>query len=367
MKSLVVLDKEMKSSEINIIDTWSADIFDIQFEFGFIESERPSKINSTDIDDAVFIRVKGFSLNYRDQSIILGMLNRRTNSPCMPIGSEFLAEVIRVPKSEEKLKEGDRVIADMSWTPSSGNAASGIPTNSSSNEYQYISAEKLVRVPDNMSDSIASCFSLGAQTSYSMTRRANPEPNSNVLVTAGTSNTSISIINALKRFDVTIHACTTSRTNQTENLVKLGVDNIITIDKPADIMSNLLDVSRAVQGFDYVFDPYTNVYFQHVLPLMGIGSSYITCGLCASPKYIAQQNDNPLTWMNAIYPAIISNINIMGNCLGKKQDLLVALDEWSKGELETVIDSVYTGGNGEDFINRTFNNRERFGKVAYMY
>lgn len=48
-------------------------------------------------------------------------------------------------------------------------------------------------------------------------------------------------------------------------------------------------------------------------------------------------------------------------------DLEQALGDYAAGALLVVTDSVFTGDDVAPFLNRTFNDGERFGKVVYAY
>ncbi len=76
---------------------------------------------------------------------------------------------------------------------------------------------------------------------------------------------------------------------------------------------------------------------------------------------------NPFGLTSLLQTAIMKNLSIVGNCIGLSDGLERALSDYAAGALLVVTDSVFTGDDVAPFLNRTFNDRERFGKVVYAY
>ncbi|PKO22652.1 MAG: hypothetical protein CVU38_08320 [Chloroflexi bacterium HGW-Chloroflexi-1] len=60
-------------------------------------------------------------------------------------------------------------------------------------------------------------------------------------------------------------------------------------------------------------------------------------------------------------------VQIIGNCIGLTDDLRDALNDYASGALSVVIDSVFTGNQVGDFLDRMYNAKDRLGKVVYCY
>jgi NADPH:quinone reductase-like Zn-dependent oxidoreductase len=142
----------------------------------------------------VLVEVRAFSCNYRDKALMLRMSVIGAEHGFYVIGSELAGCVAAVGVDVRDLAPGDRVMVDGSF---GGDARPwGLPTNHASRYRQVLPASKLMRVPEAMSDEEAAAFSIGGQTSCSMVRRAGVRPGDEVLVTAGTSNTSLFLVQA---------------------------------------------------------------------------------------------------------------------------------------------------------------------------
>jgi NADPH:quinone reductase-like Zn-dependent oxidoreductase len=247
------------------------------------------------------------------------------------------------------VRAGDRVIGNNAY-PDSGwpGVAPGVPSNHASREYQTLHESKLIKIPDEMTDEIGAAFSIGAQTTYSMVRRLELQAGAAVLVTAAKSNSSL--------FEA--------------ELLNLGVRQLFVIDRNTrfDAHSGMCGVVMARGGFQAVIDPYFDLYLRPSISVMGIGARYITCGLydqylglIGKPVPAAPSGGGELMSM------MLRNLSVIGNCIGTINDLSNAIADFKSQRLPVMLDSVYSDGRAADFLDRTYNARNRFGKVVYKY
>jgi NADPH:quinone reductase-like Zn-dependent oxidoreductase len=315
----------------------------------------------------VLLRIRGFSVNYRDRAIVLHISAKGRRRSFTAIGSDFVGEVISVGSAVKSLKPGDRVIGNAAY-PDSGAAgiAAGVPSNCASQEFQILHQVKLAKVPAAMSDEVAACFTIGAQTSFSMVRKLTLTDGDHVLVTAGGSNTSLFAIHALRRLPVHITVATTSRSHG-EKLRALGVDDVLLVERGRPSFINRRPVRRLLAkrgGFDAVIDPFFDLYLAPAVNVLRVGGRYITCGL------YHQHTPSPTIDMSAVMlEAMFMNLRIIGNCLGSDRDLPAAINAHAAGDFPVIVDSVFVnpGSDGAAFLNRCYNARDRFGKVAFLY
>ena len=313
--------------------------------------------------DWVLVRVKAFSLNYRDRSILCGH-GIPGADPGHGIGSEFVGEVVAVGTAVASPRVGQRVIAEMAWpTSATPGTFAGIATNAASRELQALHHGKLVPVPDDMPDDVAAGFVLGAQTAFSMVRRAAAAPAERVLLTSACSNTSLFALQALRRVGARVFATTSSAVGAAL-LAELGTERVVRLAE----RGNLEPVARLaaeIGGFDAVLDPFSDVHLRQALKFMRFFGRYVTCGLGRQGP--APVQEAPGEFAEILADMIVRNVTVIGNCLGSKQDLDDALAAWAAGELDVTIDSVYSGSAIGEFVDRTFNAPDRLGKVIYRY
>jgi NADPH:quinone reductase-like Zn-dependent oxidoreductase len=320
----------------------------------------------------VLVRVKAFSCNYRDKALILRMAMSGRDNAFYSIGSEFVAEVIAAGADVSDLAPGDRVIGNNAY-PDSGvpGVLPGVPTNHGSREFQVLHRAKLARIPSKMPDTVAAAFSIGAQTTYSMIRRLALSAGDPVLVTAAKSNTSLFAISALRHHDGDVYAVSTSE-RFADELSDLGVKELVIADpslQPLASYPQLAAIIGRTGGFAGVIDPYCDLYLPHMPPIMAIGGRYITCG--AYDQYLAlvgrSRKPIPVELGQLPFLVMFKNISLIGNCIGTEDDLQRAIADYAVGRLPVRVDRIYGGADTGEFLDRTYNAPDRFGKVVYVY
>jgi NADPH:quinone reductase-like Zn-dependent oxidoreductase len=320
---------------------------------------------------SVLVRVSAFSLNYRDKNRIFTMAMKGSENGFYVVGSEFVAEVLDVGPGVTELVPGDRVIGNNSY-PSSGwdGVAPGVPTNHASKEVQVLHQAKLIKIPTSMPDEVAASFSIGAQTTYSMIRRLEMFEGANVLVTSGKSNTSLFAINALKNHNVNVYVTSTSHSFARE-LEQRGVKQIFVVPPECRNFVEHSEIAEKVMhagGFHFVIDPYFDLHLSRVLDAMAIGAKYITCGLYDQYLALIQQPALPgYGTGRELVTTMLKNLQITGNCIGLTSDLQKAIGDFDAGALDVIVDSVFSGSQISEFLDRTYNSKDRFGKVVYRY
>jgi NADPH:quinone reductase-like Zn-dependent oxidoreductase len=345
---------------------------EIPVHCGIVETPEPEfRKGEPENHFRVLLRVRAFSLNYRDKNRIFSMAMKGTENGFYVVGSEFVAEVLEVGPGVTELVVGDRVIGNNSY-PSSGwdGVPPGVPTNHASKEFQVFHQAKLIKIPASMPDETAASFSIGAQTTYSMIRRLEIFDGANVLVTSAKSNTSLFAINALKNRNVNVYVTTSSRCFARE-LERRGVKQIFLV--PPDCRNflehpEIIDVVKQVGGFHFVIDPYFDLHLSRVLDAMAIGAKYITCGLYDQYLTLIQKPTAPAySTGRELVTVMLKNLQVIGNCIGLTSDLQSAIDDFTAGALDVIVDSVFSGPQLSEFLDRTYNSKDRFGKVVYRY
>lgn len=336
------------------------------------ESEFDAKVPKNKFN--VLVKKRAFSCNYRDKNLILKTAVHVPEERFYTVGSDFVGEVVALGTEVTEFQVGDRVIGNNSY-PDSGvvGLLPGIPTNNASKEYQSFHQAKLLKIPPEISDECAAAFSIGGQTTYSMIRKLDIEPGANVLVTAAKSNTSLFVINALKQHNVNLYATSTSRHFEQE-LKEMGVKQLIQVNPDDDdwlTSPDMLHIYQETGGFNYIIDPFFDLHIGKVISLFvpGFGGKYITCGLYEQYSQLTgnEFQYHGLQFSQILATMIVNNIYLIGNCLGTTKDLQQAIQDCATGRFPVVVDSVFTGNQIKDFFERTYNAKERFGKVIYRY
>lgn len=345
----------------------------VPVNFGRVEVPEPAfDSQSSEVNSMVLVRVRAFSCNFRDKVLILSWSRQLPDKSYCFVGSEFVGEVVAVGSAVTGLQEGDRVIANMQYpAPPVSGVLPGIPTNGASRRYLTLHQAKLMKVPENMPDEVAASFSIGAQTAYSMLRRLDIVEGTKALVTSARSNTSLFVIDALSNRGVDVYA--TSTTSWTENeLQRTKLKKLIKIGPElTDFTDNeqIRSIVSEIGGFDYVVDPFFDLHVGKLVDTMSLNAKYITCGLYDQYSHLTGEDFRRVgRGLDEILAhAIVKNLHFIGNCLGKAEDLNQAIKDYENENLSVIIDSVFHGEQVSDFFDRTYNAKDRFGKVVYRY
>lgn len=314
-------------------------------------------------DREVVVRVLAFSCNYRDKSWSLHLAGEaEKHHRSFAFGSDFAGEVVAVGRKVTGFAPGDRVIGNNDY-PSGG----GLATQEASAGTLRLPAEHLVKIPTTMNLAAAASFGVSAQTAYGMVRRSEllqAPGNTRVLVTAGTSSTSLAVLGAIRGVAADVTTISTSM-QKSERLRALQPGNILTVsrEKYSENLRAALESDAQARGpFTHVFDPFCDIHFPLVLEHMAMDGRYVTCG------FFRQHNSYPeienVDHRRAWQALIAGNLIIRGNCLGSRADLETALAEHAAGVFTIPLDSHYSFDRPAEFLLRTYGEPQKFGKVV---
>jgi NADPH:quinone reductase-like Zn-dependent oxidoreductase len=373
MRNIAICGRQIENSifDRNFVETIQMN--EVPVYCGLIHTkEPPFDRHSLENQFNVLVKKRAFSCNYRDKHLIFRMTTKGTDDGFYVVGSDFVGKVVDIGSQVTDLQIGDRVIGNNAYPESGVDGISpGVPTNNASKEYQVFHQVKLLKIPQEMPDEVAAAFSIGAQTTYSMIRKLQITKDSNILVTAAKSNTSLFAINALKKHRVNVYATTTSRRFE-EELKAMGVKEVILVEplqKRLTENQTLQKIASDIGGFDCVIDPFFDLHLSSAVDLMAAGGRYITCGLY-DQYFSLIDRDIPklsLDSSHIMLSIMLKNLQIIGNCIGQTQDLKDAIRDYSSGILKVAIDSAFSNRQVGTFFRQTYNAKDRFGKVVYVY
>lgn len=340
---------------------------------GFVDIDPPTfDPDAPENRSLMLVEVEAFSCNYRDRALaVQGVW--QTDLPFLHFGSDFVANVLEVGRNVVELSKGDRVIGDNQYpvAPYRG-VRPGIPTNHASARFLRLHESKLAKIPPTMPIDVAAAFSVCAQTSYSLLRRLKPCPGERGLITAARSSTSLCVLSGLRSYDVEIHALSTG-SHPNQDLEQFRLSSVTRLNQPiANLEQNELirDLKRRTGGFDFIIDPFADVYLGEVLGLLVPGGRYITCGFL-NQMAGSGVNDNPEfsepNFDRYLEQIIVNNISVIGTCLGHSADLQAALEDYVVGSFDVLIDSTFSGNEAAGFFRQSFAAANRLGRPVFVY
>lgn len=319
------------------------------------------------------LRVRSFSLNYRDRGGVFINALRETDGRVRKIGSDYVAEVVAVGSEVRDLTPGMRVIPEGSFAQRRceirEDVTTGLQSDRISSQWLVADARKLVAIPDAMSDEVAASFTIGGMTSFSMVRRLDPQPGERIVVLGGRSVTSLCLVEALRERDVEIICVSRSRAGKAA-LEHRGVHEVLALDEsPGTSWSEHPRLAKLAGDVDCIFDPFADLHLRNSLKLLAIGGRYITCGFVHQYQTLFGDAHRPdgADIGDALSDLVFRNLTIVGNCMGSRADLQAAVDAHARGSFDLPIDSVFRGEQLAPFLERSFAAPDRFGKVPYVF
>jgi NADPH:quinone reductase-like Zn-dependent oxidoreductase len=313
----------------------------------------------------VLVRVRAFSCNYRDKGLILRAATMPRADGYYVIGSEFAGEIVAIGPRVRGLTVGDRVIGDNAYPVRRRGIAAGIPSNHASREWLVLPASKVIAIPAALPITEAAALSIGAQTAYAMVRRARIRAGDRVLVTAARSSTAQFLVAALRTTGALVDVTTTRPLPNAR-----GIDRAFVVPRTATCWSDVPELfahAKGIGGYTAAFDPFFDIHLRRLLPLVAIGGCVVTCGFHGQEGTIADTHVTPERVVEALQLAMMRNITIIGNCLGRREDLSRAIRDVASGEWRVPLDSTLSGEDLHPFVERTFIDPDRFGKVVFAY
>lgn len=371
MRGLSILQNRTQKVS-NIKEEYQFLINDMNIRYGLVELESPN-FNSSEHSDFVLVQKMAFSLNYRDLALAI-MIQKQLDSANpkeglnYAIGSDFSGVIVDKGKNVENFEIGDRVIPNSNYPYSEyPNILPGIPTNQGSKEFEILHKSKLAKIPDEMSFVEGAAFTIGFQTVYSMIDRLNIEHGAKVLITAGTSNTSLFAINTLLNQGNRNIVVLVRSDIAKQRIAEMGWDIkciVVNPDTEKSLMENR-EINSCVNntgGFQYVIDPFIDSNLVKVIPSIAMNGKYITCGISDQFNGDSRLNLPPLLFGILI----MKNVSIIGNCLGTSQHLYAAIKDFSLNKLQVPIKAVLNTDLGS-FIEKSFTKVDGIGKVVFHY
>ena len=236
-------------------------------EYEVLVRVQASSVNRT---DCATIKAKPFFMR-----LVTGLFKPKKTIP----GSAFAGDVVNVGKSISSLKVGDKVF---------GFDDQGAGTHA---QYLTIKADKIIKIPDNVSYAQAAASSEGAHYAYNFINKLELKKGHKVLVNGAGGAIGSAAVQLLKYFEANVTAVCGTR--HIELVKSLGADKVIDYTKE--------DFTHDKQAYDVVFDTVGK-------------SSFFKCWRLLNPGGVYISSDLGFLWQNIFLPVITPIIKpLLGN------------------------------------------------------
>ena len=213
--------------------------------------------------DGIKVRVKAAGLNFPDTLIIEGKYQIKPELPFSP-GGEMSGEIVEVGENVKGYKPGQRVM--------------GLTGYGSFAEEMVVTADRVIPVPDGMSDEQAAGFSMVYGTSYhALKQRANLQPGETLLVMGASGGVGLAAVELGKAMGAKVIAAASSD-DKLQVAKEAGADDLINYTDE-DLKEALK--SRYPQGIDVIYDPVGDRFTEPALRNMAWNGRFLIIGFAA--------------------------------------------------------------------------------------
>ena len=233
-------------------------------EYGPAETLEITDLPSPEAEGSgVKIKVRAAGLNFPDTLIIEGKYQIKPPMPFAP-GGEMAGEVLAVGDKVSRFKVGDRVM--------------GLTGYGSFAEEIVVAEDRLIPIPDGMSDEEAAAFSMVYGTSYhALKQRANLKPGESVLVLGASGGVGLATVELAKVMGAHVIAAASSA-DKLEVAREAGADELInyTEEPLKDAVKRI-----AKDGVDVIYDPVGGDFTEQALRCMAWEGRHLIIGFAA--------------------------------------------------------------------------------------
>ena len=140
-----------------------------------------------------------------------------------------------------------------------------------------------------------------------------------------------------------------------------------TVDIGSNISNGELD--NFTNSITHVFDPFFDINLTNATNVLSYGGKYVCCGLLNQlPSSTYDKSvTNYMKFADALKLIVVKNLSLIGNCLGKLDDLVDVIKLFNECNMVPIIDSEYTIEKKGYFIRKSFFDNEKFGKCVMNY
>ncbi len=211
----------------------------------------------------VKVKVKAAGLNFPDTLIIEGKYQIKPELPFSP-GGEMAGEIVEVGPDVKHLKPGMRVM--------------GLTGYGSFAEEMVVAENRVIPVPDAMSDETAAAFSMVYGTSYhALKQRAHLQPGETLLVLGASGGVGLAAVELGKAMGATVIAAA-STDDKLQVAKEAGADDLINYGDE-DLKQALK--SRYPNGIDVIYDPVGDRFTEPALRNMAWNGRFLIVGFAA--------------------------------------------------------------------------------------
>ena len=303
-------------------------------------------------DGHVVIKVGASSFNYHDAFTVKGMPGIKVPLPVV-IGLDFAGEISEIGANVNGWKVGDRVLVN---PLNKTKGLMGEMLDGGMAEYCLVSADQLIKMPDNVSFTDAASLPVAYGTAHRMLITHNTiKKGDRVLILGASGGVGTGCVILAKQLGAEVIACASSE-DKLAKLKEIGADEVINY-KDVDFSKWAVEKYGKPQrrnyegGVDVVINFTGGDTWVPSLRCLKRGGKLLVCGATAGhdPK-----EDLRYIWS--------FELQVIGSNSFYIENLTALMDMISKGEIKPMIDKILPLSEAKEGL-RLIQDREVIGKV----
>jgi NADPH:quinone reductase-like Zn-dependent oxidoreductase len=304
----------------------------------------------------VLLRMKAWSLNYRDLMVVRGQYNPKLRFPFVPL-SDGVGEVVAVGPGVTALKPGARVcplfmqswvagqLSDAHAKTSLGGAISGILAES-----VVLDASGVIPVPEHLTDAEAATLPCAALTAWNAIIASGQLRPGQTLLIQGTGGVSLFALQFAKLAGVTVIA-TSSSDEKLARVKQMGADHGINYRNQPDWDAAVRDLTHGV-GVDHVVEVGGSGTLSKSLKSVRAGGSVSMIGVLSG-----------IGGDISLLPILMKNIRLQGIFVGNAEMFAAMNQALAAYQLHPVVDQIFKLDAVQDAYQHMASG-QHFGKIV---
>jgi NADPH:quinone reductase-like Zn-dependent oxidoreductase len=303
----------------------------------------------------VLVRMRAWSLNYRDLLVIRGQYNPKQRLPLAPL-SDGAGEVIEVGAGVTRVKVGDRVAAafmqswvdgdidDSKWRSALGAAAEGVAS-----EYRVFSEHGLVAVPEYLSYEEAASLPCAAVTAWNALFETGTVRPGHTVLALGTGGVSTFALQFARLGGARV-IVTSGSDEKIDRARELGAHDAVNYAATPDWEKRVRELTGG-RGVDHVIEVGGAGTLGRSMRAVRTGGTISLIGVLA---------DGPGA---NVTPVLMRHLRVQGIFVGSRAMFENMLEAMAASQLRPVIDRVFAFSELHQAL-RYMESARHFGKVC---
>jgi NADPH:quinone reductase-like Zn-dependent oxidoreductase len=330
-------------------------VYEIQNSFGLDSVKVAERPEPKPASGQVLLRMKAWSLNYRDLLVAKGQYNPRLKLPLIPL-SDGVGEVVEVGAGVTRVRAGDRVAGAFmpGWvegrpTDAKTKTALGGGVDGLLAEYAVLPGEGVVKVPPHLTDEEAATLPCAAVTAWNALVASGDIHAGDTVLTQGTGGVSLFALQFARLSGAAVIA-TSSSDAKLARALQMGAAHGINYKTNPDWEKKVLELTGNV-GADHVVEVGGAGTLPRSFKAVRTGGTVSLIGILSGVGEV-----NPL-------PILMKGVRVQGIYVGSRamfEDMNRAI---TLHQMRPVIDRVFPFSQAREALKH-MESASHFGKIV---